>query len=140
MARLALNKPIVTVEWIYLACQSGQLEPAGDYIVPPFTGLRISLTGFQSLARRNALLKLVVKNGGEPTADLDEECTHLVIHVPLPASKYLPLQPSYKQAHVNSKYSAAKKRHMNTVSEQWLLQSAEKKGFIIWNEADLQFG
>lgn len=75
---------------MYFSCASGRQAGVEDFIVPPFENLRIAVSGFPSHSVRSKLSDIVRKNGGTFYADLKQECTHLVLHVPVKIHSSLP--------------------------------------------------
>jgi hypothetical protein len=50
-----------------------------QYKVPPFFGLRISITGFEDLEQRAQIEKTVASNGGAYIGDMTRSTTHLLV-------------------------------------------------------------
>ena len=106
--------------------------------VPTYYGLKICLTGFDDLDRRQELTKYIEDNGGEYHGDLTKQVTHLVAAVP-----------------GGKKYEYALKWGLKVVSEKWLFECHERgmvlkeslydpqlvpdeQGRDAWNRAALQ--
>jgi hypothetical protein len=66
---------------VYVSCSSGRLEDPQKYLMLPFQDLKIALSGFPRPDRRVHIAEMIIKNGGKFSPDLDEHCTHLVLHV-----------------------------------------------------------
>jgi NAD-dependent DNA ligase len=75
---LSSNIPDVEIQWLLDCKTSGSRLPFDTYRVRPFTGLTISVTGFQH-EQRFQLQKVIMENGGTFSSSLvRESSTHLV--------------------------------------------------------------
>lgn len=52
-------------------------EPVAQHSLPALSGTRISLTGFQADVKKR-LAALIERGGGQHSAELSKDCTHLV--------------------------------------------------------------
>jgi len=72
---------ILVPSWITDCWDKQQFLPTAHYILPPFTGCIISVTGILS-PKRKKIQDLTTKNGGEYSPDLTRKCTHLLSEQP----------------------------------------------------------
>jgi hypothetical protein len=73
--------PIILPEWIHSCWAKQTLLPHKDFILPPFAGCVISVTGLTA-STRNEIQRLAKAYGGEYTPNLTKRCTHLLSKVP----------------------------------------------------------
>lgn len=99
---------IVTPNWLFHSWQRGQAQAASSFPVPPFAGLRISVTGIESTEKRLALARIVEANGGAYCGDLSADCTHLVCDT------------NNLQTSPKSKYYWARAWRLQTVTLNWI--------------------
>ena len=71
--------PVVHPEWLLASARSGSLQPEAPYLLPPFHGLRIVVTGpgFNGQVREH-LSEVISELGGTLAGNLTADCTHLV--------------------------------------------------------------
>lgn len=99
-----LRKPVVTVGWLRASAQGKRLVALDRFMVPPFLGCVVSITGFMDLTHRERLKLEVEQNGGTFSPDLVQgKCTHLIA-----------LKPE------GGKYESALKWGIRIVSQKWL--------------------
>uniref|UniRef100_A0A6B2L5Y0 BRCT domain-containing protein n=1 Tax=Arcella intermedia TaxID=1963864 RepID=A0A6B2L5Y0_9EUKA len=73
------NIPIVSSKWIASCWEEQTLLPHNFFLLPPFAGCVISVTGL-STATRSEIQRLTEYYGGEYTPNLTKRCTHLISH------------------------------------------------------------
>jgi len=73
--------PVVSPEWVHSCWEKQKLVPHKDFLLPPFAGCVISVTGL-SASTRNEIQRLAKAYGGEYTPNLTKRCTHLISRVP----------------------------------------------------------
>uniref|UniRef100_A0A6B2L559 BRCT domain-containing protein n=1 Tax=Arcella intermedia TaxID=1963864 RepID=A0A6B2L559_9EUKA len=73
--------PILSPEWVKECWRSEKLVPIKEYLLKPFAGCAVSVTGL-SAATRNEIQRLIKEYGGEYTANLTKRCTHLISRMP----------------------------------------------------------
>jgi len=73
--------PIILPEWIHSCWAKQTLVPHKEFILPPFAGCVISVTGLTA-STRNEIQRLAKAYGGEYTPNLTKRCTHLLSKVP----------------------------------------------------------
>jgi hypothetical protein len=73
--------PIILPDWINSCWAKQCLLPHKEYILPPFAGCVISVTGLTA-STRNEIQRLAKAYGGEYTPNLTKRCTHLLSKVP----------------------------------------------------------
>eukprot|EP01018_Ginkgo_biloba_P019691 Gb_04893 [translate_table: standard] len=101
-----LRKPIVTIDWLHQCWHEHRLVPHKSYEMPPFTGLIISATRIPPDERKE-MEELVMKYGGQYSADLTKKCTHLISNTA-----------------EGDKYKVAKRwGHIKIVNQMWFSQS-----------------
>jgi hypothetical protein len=76
-----LQIPVILPEWIHSCWAKQSLLPHKDWILPPFAGCVISVTGLTATTR-NEIQRLAKAYGGEYTPNLTKRCTHLLSKVP----------------------------------------------------------
>ncbi|KAJ1963727.1 DNA topoisomerase 2-binding protein 1, partial [Dispira parvispora] len=110
-------KPIVLPGWVY-AYQHAALDGVTldsdnvleQFLLPPFAGCRVHLTGFPHALVRHKIQKLVTEYGGRYDENLSAKCTHLVANKPQ-----------------GSKYSFAQSCGIHIVNLDWVLDSVTMK-------------
>eukprot|EP01130_Rhizamoeba_saxonica_P017489 TRINITY_DN8492_c0_g1_i1.p1 TRINITY_DN8492_c0_g1~~TRINITY_DN8492_c0_g1_i1.p1 ORF type:complete len:468 (-),score=88.54 TRINITY_DN8492_c0_g1_i1:8-1411(-) len=78
---ITYNKQVISSEWLFDCFHKKDKLPIDSYILPPFAGCVISVTGFSS-SSRNRFQNLVHHYGGEYTPNLTKRCTHLIFKTP----------------------------------------------------------
>jgi len=73
--------PIILPDWIHTCWAKQNLLPHKDFVLPPFAGCVISVTGLTA-STRNEIQRLAKAYGGEYTPNLTKRCTHLLSKVP----------------------------------------------------------
>jgi len=68
-------------EWIQACWTKQSLLPHKEFVLPPFAGCVISVTGLTA-STRNEIQRLAKAYGGEYTPNLTKRCTHLLSKVP----------------------------------------------------------
>jgi hypothetical protein len=64
-----------------LVQRKGKKVATDDYIVPPFKGLMVSISGVSPADRRRRIQQMIESGGGTFTPNMDNSCTHLVVDV-----------------------------------------------------------
>ncbi|XP_042507747.1 DNA topoisomerase 2-binding protein 1-A-like isoform X2 [Macadamia integrifolia] len=101
-----LKKPTVSINWLNQCWNEHRVVPQEPYRVAPFFGLTICATRIPA-DERKVLEKLIIQNGGNYSADLTKNCTHLVADAP-----------------EGDKYKVARKwGHIHIVTRKWVDQS-----------------
>jgi len=75
------NIPILKPSWIHEIWKSGTKISLEPFLLPPFAGCILSVTGL-SASTRNEIQRLTSAYGGEYTPNLTKRCTHLLSRVP----------------------------------------------------------
>jgi topoisomerase (DNA) II binding protein 1 len=72
---------VILTDWINSCWTKQCLVPHKEFILPPFSGCVISVTGLTA-STRNEIQRLAKAYGGEYTPNLTKRCTHLLSKVP----------------------------------------------------------
>ena len=80
-----------------------------DHLLPPFSGLEVCVTGFDSHEQRNFISSTVEEQGATYHGDLTKVVTHLIAAAPQGA-----------------KYTHAKQWNVSIVSFKWFMESLER--------------
>jgi len=75
------NIPILSPSWVLECWHSQSLLPFRNFLLQPFVGCIISVTGL-SASTRTEIQRLVKAYGGEYTPNLTKRCTHLISQQP----------------------------------------------------------
>jgi DNA replication regulator DPB11 len=101
---------VEAVRQAWMAGEESDIEALEiEHRAPTFYGLRICLTGFDNLEKRQQITQIVQQNGAEYHGDLTKHVTHLVAAAP-----------------EGKKYEYARKWNLKVVSEKWLHDSEER--------------
>ncbi|KAJ3187995.1 DNA topoisomerase 2-binding protein 1 [Gaertneriomyces sp. JEL0708] len=108
--------PILSPEWVRL-CHSKRNEDfdpfdsavLSKYALPPFAGLKVSVTGFPTVERQG-IRELVTKYGGIFAPGLTDDCTHLIAEAP-----------------TGAKYEQAFKWNVQVVTIEWFNESVDTR-------------
>lgn len=106
------NIPCVTYKWIAESAAAGSfLLDLSAYVVPPFLGLVISITGVG--VERQELISVIENNGGKYSPELKQGyCTHLIAAEPR-----------------GVKYEHAKQwRNVKVASPDWVEACVDRQG------------
>lgn len=70
------NYVVLNLQWLTDCFTSNSLQPHENYLVKPFTGLKLSFTGF-GMDDRSRLLQLINEFGGE-SVSMTQSTSHLI--------------------------------------------------------------
>ncbi|XP_038700037.1 DNA topoisomerase 2-binding protein 1-A isoform X2 [Tripterygium wilfordii] len=108
-----LQKPVVTLNWLYQCWNEHRVVPQESYRVLPFSGLTICITRIPADERKE-IEKLIVQNGGKYSAELTKKCTHLISDAP-EGDKYL---------------VARRWGHIHIITRKWFDQSMTRRACL----------
>ena len=74
--------PVVHPDWVRTSAARGRPEPEAPYLLPPFYGLKISVTG-QGFKKdiREYIARTIADLGGTLAPQLTAQCTHLIAEI-----------------------------------------------------------
>jgi len=115
-----LKKYVVNTQWIdecwkqfeKNGCVSKSLKEGTGFLLPPFIGCIISVSGL-SLEKKEEIAKLTVKYGGKYSKELTNQCTHLIT-----------------EEAQGTKYIFAEKNDIFTVYPAWFYDCIDVHGVI----------
>ncbi|WVQ78214.1 hypothetical protein IAT38_000297 [Cryptococcus sp. DSM 104549] len=97
-----------------------------EHRIPPFLGLRISLTSVEPTDRRKLLIRYIEAHGGFYSKDLDRNCTHLVTAKPAtekrPSEKVKWAMQENERMHARHRMGKSEEgeHEIKIVYEEWL--------------------
>lgn len=115
------NIPILHPSWIDACWESRSVVDTVNYILPPFSGCIISVTGLGT-GMRNMIQQLVTIYGAQFSPNLNKRCTHLIANAP-----------------TGVKYKYAESWRIPVVTMEWIFTSlkinacAPTKNFLVSN-------
>ncbi|OAJ38315.1 hypothetical protein BDEG_22262 [Batrachochytrium dendrobatidis JEL423] len=109
---LELGVPIISPQWVSCLESNNDIEPFNNYLLPPFKGILVCVSGFPTEVRQE-IEQRVMELGGAFTLVLSKDCTHLIC-----------LSPSGR------KYEFAKEWKLDVVSIDWLNECCKQRGRV----------
>jgi hypothetical protein len=121
MYHLAVRKsvPVVQPVWIQRCWDTKTLCDPSQFLLPPFAGCKISVTGLNNESR-TMIEQLASLHGGLYVSTLSVDCTHLIADKPS-----------------GLKYKFAMLKKIPTVTPEWFFDSVRNNGKDFFDEAHL---
>ncbi|KAH6586474.1 hypothetical protein BASA50_000429 [Batrachochytrium salamandrivorans] len=110
---LDLGVPIISPPWVSCLESSDDIEPFENYLLPPFKGILVCVSGFPTEVRHE-IEQRVMELGGAFTLVLSKDCTHLIC-----------ISPSGR------KYEFAREWQLEIVSTEWLNECCKQRGRVM---------
>ena len=101
LAAVSNQMPVVHPDWVRASATRGALQPEASYLLPPFYGLTVVVTGDGFTHEvRDHIARTVADLGGTLAPQLTFECTHLVAESVKASEKLLACCANSQLAHI----------------------------------------